>query len=157
MKEIEGKWISFTAWGHENIKALHKTTLELTRESHLTPRGDCIIGVRSELAVGDLPGWFKAQARDPEALIVLVLCSARERICDSIVGSGHPGLSFEDRIRIIVRKSTYIDGKTLMIKASKSARDLRRDLVQALARGDRLDAYLTVIKEPMEGFPGRTS
>ncbi|MCE4599970.1 MAG: DUF371 domain-containing protein [Desulfurococcales archaeon] len=157
MREIEGKWIVFTAWGHENVKALHKTTLELTRESHLTPRGDCIVGVRSELAVGDLPGWFKARARDPESIIVLVLCSAREEVCDSIVGSGHPGLSFEDGIRMIVRKSTYVDGRTLMVRASKSARDLRRDLVRALARGDRLEAYLTVIKKPIEGFSGRTS
>jgi len=30
-------------FGHENIRSNHKKTIEITKESHLTPRGDCIV------------------------------------------------------------------------------------------------------------------
>ena len=33
------------ARGHPNIRATHKTTLEVTKEKELSPRGDCIIGI----------------------------------------------------------------------------------------------------------------
>ncbi|RLF17024.1 MAG: DUF371 domain-containing protein, partial [Thermoprotei archaeon] len=31
------------AWGHPNIRALHRSTMEITKEPYVTPRGDCII------------------------------------------------------------------------------------------------------------------
>jgi hypothetical protein len=33
--------------GHENIRSNHQKTIEITKESHLTPSGDCIIGVNA--------------------------------------------------------------------------------------------------------------
>lgn len=136
-------WVKFKAKGHPNVKATHKTTLEITREDYLTPRGDCIIGVSSEMGARDLPGWFKEAAKSREAVIVMVLCSGE--ICDSIAGRGDPRLTFGDPDRIVARKSEYVDGKTLMVKASKSARDIRRDLVEALRKGSPLEVYLTVL------------
>ncbi|HIP58595.1 MAG TPA: DUF371 domain-containing protein, partial [Archaeoglobus profundus] len=38
MKEV------ITAWGHPNITAKHRTTLEITKDEELSIRGDCIIG-----------------------------------------------------------------------------------------------------------------
>ncbi|HIP75502.1 MAG TPA: DUF371 domain-containing protein, partial [Thermococcus paralvinellae] len=35
-------------YGHENIKATHKSTLEITKEDFLTPRGDCIICIKAD-------------------------------------------------------------------------------------------------------------
>ena len=144
MREFEGRWIHFTARGHRNIRALHKTTLELTVEQSLTPRGDCIIGVNSEIAGAQLPIWFKRIVRSNDSMIVMVLCT--NSICDSIVGRGDPRLELSDPKRIIVRKSGYTDDKTIMIHSSKSAGDIRRDLIKELKRGSLLHIYLGAIK-----------
>jgi len=45
---------TFAARGHPNIKAGHRTTLMVTREPELTPRGDCIVAVAAERGLGDL-------------------------------------------------------------------------------------------------------
>ncbi|MCE4627533.1 MAG: DUF371 domain-containing protein [Desulfurococcales archaeon] len=132
MKRIPGEWFVFTAKGHPNVRATHRTTLEITKEETLTPRGDCIIAVGSEAALSDLPESIKRSIRGG-GLVVMVICAGG--YCDSVVGWGHPDLSLEDPVRIIARRSTYTDHKTLMIRASKAARDLDRRLVEALRRG----------------------
>ncbi|MCD6301577.1 MAG: DUF371 domain-containing protein, partial [Staphylothermus sp.] len=45
--------------GHPNIRATHKTTLEITKEPHVTPRGDCIIAVNATKATKDLDPELK--------------------------------------------------------------------------------------------------
>jgi len=59
--------ISFT--GHGNIRSLHQKTIEITRDSDLTPRGDCIVGVNASSACRDLPDDLKARLRDPQATV----------------------------------------------------------------------------------------
>ncbi|MEM3427878.1 MAG: DUF371 domain-containing protein, partial [Nitrososphaerales archaeon] len=49
--------------GHRNICATHKTTLEITKSTHLTHRGDCIIGVGADKACVDLDQTFKDALR----------------------------------------------------------------------------------------------
>ena len=38
---------SFNCYGHENITARHKTTLEFTKDEDLSLKGDCIVGVKA--------------------------------------------------------------------------------------------------------------
>ena len=40
--------------GHKNVLSLHKKTVEITKEPHLTVNGDCIIGVNAGIACVDL-------------------------------------------------------------------------------------------------------
>jgi hypothetical protein len=35
------------AWGHPNVSANNRTTFEVTKEDHLTRRGDCIIAINA--------------------------------------------------------------------------------------------------------------
>ena len=49
--------IPFT--GHEQVLSLHEKTLEITKESNLTPQGDCIVGVNSGISCIDLPEKMK--------------------------------------------------------------------------------------------------
>ncbi|MCE4601800.1 MAG: DUF371 domain-containing protein [Desulfurococcales archaeon] len=140
---IGARWVKVTAWGHHNVKAAHRSTFEVTTDENLTPRGDCIVGVRSSTGAGGLPPWFREEARKPGAIIVAVLCSSG--VCDSVAGRGDPGLEMSDPSRMIFRRSTYIEPATVMVRAGKAARDLDRRLVESLRRGARLDLYLTVI------------
>ena len=67
MRVVEG----LEAWGHPNISARNRTTFEFTKENHLTPRGDCIVGIRANKGARDLALEFKTVAKDPSAVIMV--------------------------------------------------------------------------------------
>ncbi len=146
LEEFSTKWFKFTAKGHENIKALHETTFEITKDDYLTPRGDCIIGIRSEASASDLPEWLKQGIRS-EGLILVIICS--EGICDSIVGYGSHEMQLNDPRKMVFRKSDYIGPETVMIRASKAARDIKRELIERLKRGSRLEVFITVLNRDL--------
>ncbi len=119
--------------GHINIRAEHPTTLEITKEKDLTARGDCIVGVSADKGLKDFRKDFKSIASKNDSIIYLLIITKVGTDC--VVGWGDEGLSFEDPLRIIVRKSTYVSPNTVMVRANKSAADLRRELINYLRRG----------------------
>ena len=54
-------------YGHPNVRCLHQRTIEVTTDSHLTLRGDCIIGVRASKACKDLNDLLKSRIQDDHA------------------------------------------------------------------------------------------
>ena len=142
MEVVEGRWLHFRARGHPNVTATHGTTLEITKEGWLTERGNCIVGVSSEASAADLPGWLKDAIRGGSE-VVLVLCAGD--VCDSLVGRGDPGLELSDPRRMIVRRSTYKEPATLMVRSNKAARDVDRRLVDLLAAGAQLEVFITAL------------
>ncbi len=121
------------AKGHENVRCFHKSTLEVTREDHLTPRGDCIIGVAADKAAATLSPEVKDVLRDDRAKVILLLYC--DGALDIIVARGSSKLVLSDEKRIIVRRSSYIEPATIAINADKAARDINRDLVRKLRSG----------------------
>lgn len=122
------------AWGHPNIRALHRSTMEITKEPYVTPRGDCIIAVKANKALYDFSESFKRLARNPKSRIVVVIRA--DGLEEIVEGYGHPKLEFKDKTSIVIRKSDYICPRTLMIRANKAAIDLSRELVKKLRRED---------------------
>ncbi|MEM4481130.1 MAG: DUF371 domain-containing protein [Desulfurococcaceae archaeon] len=118
------------AKGHPNIKASHRTTFEVTKESFLTLRGDCIIGVSADKAAFDLSEEFKECLRKESSTLLVVL--EVEEIRDFIQAKGHPDLLLCDRSRVIVRKSNYIEPATIGLMANKAAQDIDRELIARL-------------------------
>jgi len=122
------------ARGHVNIKATHKTTMEITRDRDLTLRGDCIIGVDADKSAVDLDRDFKeAIKRDDTILIILLKTPSTQ---DIVLAMGSRNLILSDERRVIIRKSNYIEAATIGVKANKSAGDLNRDLVNELKNPD---------------------
>ncbi|MBU7033382.1 MAG: DUF371 domain-containing protein [Theionarchaea archaeon] len=119
--------MEITACGHENILATHPTTVEITREKHLTKRGDCIIGVDASHALADLQDTL-IPLRGREVTLILSVDDLR----DTITGYLHPDLKFTDDKVIIVRKSAFLCARTLLIHADKAARDINRDLIEKM-------------------------
>ncbi len=152
MEEFTTAWVRFRARGHPNVRATHRTTLEITRETHLTPRGDCIIAVESEIGLADLPASMKHEIRSG-GLVVLAICA--RGICDSVAGWGSPELGLSDPDRIIIRRSTYTDSRTLMIRASKAARYLDRRLIRELQAGAEAEILISVIPRRRLGLRDR--
>jgi len=126
LEEVE----EIEAFGNPLIKATHRSTFEVTREMHLTERGDCIIAIGANKAARDLNKRFKEAARRPDSEIIIFIeaCGLRE----VVKAYGSPNLTFTHPTDIVVRKSGYICDRTVAIRADKAARDLSRELIEKL-------------------------
>ncbi len=131
------------AYGHKNITAKHKTTLEITKDAEISKRADCIIGVRANKGLADFSEEFKRLARRDDAKIKVVL--EVDGVRDVIIGRGSKSLTFEHESDIVIRKSTYTCGRTLMIKADKASIDIDERIRRAMQNPKKkLIAYVMV-------------
>ena len=119
-----------TAWGHGNVLSLHETTIEVTMEPDLTKRGDCIIGVGADMGLVDLSDDFKESARDENTKIRVSFNAGGVK--ETVVGRGHPDLTFAHKTDMVIRKSDFICDRTLMIHTDKSSAELDRKLINLL-------------------------
>jgi len=127
---MEGLSYTFRAYGHPNIRATHKSTFEITRDRNVTPRGDCIIAVRSECSASLLPNYIKEAIKDDDVKIIIILESGG--ITEVVNAYGSKDLILESNDSLVVRKSRFVDERTIAIKADKAAKDINRILVDML-------------------------
>ena len=125
-----------TAYGHSLIRSTHKTTFAITKEKHLTERGDCIVAVRSDIAVSDLSRDFKEAATKPDSEITITIEAGEEK--ETIKAKGDPRLSLTNSTDIVVRKSSYVCNRTLAVQADKAAADLSRRLIENLRNPNQM-------------------
>ena len=118
------------AFGHENIQAIHPSTLMFTKEKHLSKTGDCVVGVAADKAVADLNQKFKDALRKPNAKLTIIIEAGG--LTEQINASGSPKLILTHPTDMVIRKSDYICNRTLAIRADKSANDLPRELAEKL-------------------------
>jgi hypothetical protein len=121
---------NIVAFGHENIQAIHPSTLMFTREKHLSKTGDCVVGVAADKAVADLNQTFKEKLKRPNAKLTIIIEAGG--LTEQINASGSQKLILTHPTDIVIRKSDYICNRTLAIRADKSANDLPRELVEKL-------------------------
>ena len=130
MPDRDSVTVIFYARGHENVLSTHKTTFEVTKESTLTKQGDCIVAVKSTKGAIDLPPEFKEAARKEGARIMVTV--EADEIKETITAEGSPQLQFTHQTDMVVRKSDYVCGRTVAIKANKAAIDFSREFVKKL-------------------------
>ncbi|WP_297505999.1 DUF371 domain-containing protein [Thermococcus sp.] len=130
--------------GHENVRATHKSTLEFTKEDYLTPRGDCILCVSADKSLKDLSEDFKRALREGKRLIVRIKVGG---FVDEVIAYGDPRLILDHEHSMVVRKSTYIDARTLAVRANKAARDIDRLIVELLRNPETVAEVELVIDE----------
>ncbi len=68
---------SFTCFGHENITAMHKTTLEFTKDERLSLNGDCIVGVKADFSLLQLKNFIKKLESNKVTIIIETLKNPR--------------------------------------------------------------------------------
>ena len=116
--------------GNENIRSNHQKTIEITKESHLTPQGDCIVGINATSGCADLPQELKDKLKTPGAKVTFsILVGALEFV---IKGNGHPDLILTNSEDIVIRKSDFICPRTLAVKCDKASDLLPREMVTLL-------------------------
>ncbi|MEM4444730.1 MAG: DUF371 domain-containing protein [Thermofilum sp.] len=132
------------ARGHPNIRATHKSTLEITRDQTLTLRGDCIIAVAATKAAADLHPQLKQAIRSGER-VTLLFIAEEPGLVETVTGRGHSALTLEDSKSIVVRRSSYVDSRTIAVNADKAAWNIDRKLVAYLKQpGATLKVYIVV-------------
>lgn len=129
MRTSEVREVVF-GYGHENIQATHKTTLEFTKDPHLTKKGDCIITVAADKALADLNAEFKENLRKRHAKLSVLI--EVEGVTEQVNAYGSPRLILTHPTDIVIRKSDYVCNRTLAIHADKAAQDLPREFVEKL-------------------------
>ena len=118
------------AHGHQNVVGTHSMTFEITKDPNLTRRGNCVIAVNATKAPVDFSTEFKDLCRREETQITIMLEAAG--VIDIIRGSGSSGLRLSDPNEMVGRKSSFVSDRTIMIRADKAAKDLKRSLINAL-------------------------
>ncbi len=123
-------YVTFRAFGHENVVGKHKSTVEITSENFLTREGTCIIGIQATQTLADLDSAIKKLAVLETTKIVLVM--EVNGIIEQVTGTGGPGLTYSDSVSMVARTSSYQCGRTLMVHADKAASDLSEEFVNNL-------------------------
>jgi hypothetical protein len=129
MRTSEVREVVF-GYGHENIQATHKTTLEFTKDPHLTKKGDCIIAVAADKALADLSAEFKENLRKRHAKLSVLI--EVDGVTEQVNAYGSPRLVLTHPTDMVIRKSDYVCNRTLAIHADKAAQDLPREFVEKL-------------------------
>jgi uncharacterized protein len=117
-------------FGHENILATHRSTIEFTKDSHVTKNGDCILVVSADKGLVDFSTEFKEALRSPHAKLTVTV--EVDRLSEQIHAQGNPHLPLTHRVEMVLRKSDYVSERTLAVHADKAAKDLSRELVMKL-------------------------
>jgi len=137
----------FSAYGHQEVTATHRTTFEITAEEHLTQTGTCIIAVRSEKGAADLSPYFRELMQSSRCRLITEL-RCRD-IVVIITSSGSPGLLLDHSTDLVWRRSSFTCGRTIGLYSTHTAGTLPRDLISLLKLGERLGVTLTAELDPL--------
>jgi uncharacterized protein len=124
------------AKGHHNILATHKTTLQITKDDQISKRADCIVAVSADKSLSDLASDVKTALSSNAAKTRLTIQAGH--MSEVITGFGSAALTLSDADDMVIRKSAFVSGRTLMIGADKAARDLDRSFVEKLRKSENI-------------------
>lgn len=128
------------------VRALHPTTIEVTTEERLTERGDCIVGVGADKGCAGLAEEVKRAISVDGARVSIGILVARERL--EVRCFGDSRLSLSNPREIVVRRSTYVDGRTLAVGADCAALDIPREIVERLKQKNTTGALEIEVARP---------
>ncbi|MEK6870167.1 MAG: DUF371 domain-containing protein [Thermoproteota archaeon] len=128
--------------GHENIRSNHQRTIEITKESHLTPSGDCIIGVNASASCADLPPLLKKKLQNPNSKVTFSIKVGKHEF--NVEGRGHEHLILTHLEDIVIRKSDFVCPRTLAVKCNKSSDLIPREMI-LLLQNPKTQGTFTII------------
>jgi len=137
------------ARGHENILSTNMTTFEITKDTHLAKRGDCIIAVGADKAGPELSQEFKIALQSESAKLTITIEVDMEK--QIVHASGHRQLTLTHPADLVVRRSDYVCDRTLAIRSDNVAKDFSKDLVKRL-QDPKQTVLITLIAETPTQF-----
>ena len=131
-------------FGHKNVLSLHRRTIEITKDQHLTLKGDCIIGVKANKACSDLRHDLKQKIRSNNCYIKFELIV--EPYTFLVNGIGNKELLLDHKHDIVLRKSEFICGRTICLKCSSAAIDIPRKIIQLLKDPEKKGLFTIAVE-----------
>lgn len=110
----------FRIFGHPNVLCTHRNTLEFTKDTELSKRGDCILGVNADFDPEKLKEISK---RFNKVKIIITSGSKKQEI------SGITNKDFDDNHELVIRRSEHGSKRTFCMRADKVAKDIDRNIV----------------------------
>lgn len=120
------KSYTFNAYGHPNILATHVKTLEFTKDSDLTERGDCIVGVRADFDVEQLKQFEKKV----KFIVSVIDPETNEEIFSEF--KCKVNANFESDHELVLRKSGFDSPRTFGFGLNRGANRLDRRIVELM-------------------------
>lgn len=113
---------SFFCYGHPNITSKHKNTFEFTKDSFVTPTGDCIVGVKASFSLTEIKKFINS-LEGTKIKIIISVDDIKEEI-NALVNK-----DFNSDHEMVIRKSDFLSDRTFAVRASKSSMDFSRGIV----------------------------
>ena len=116
---------SFGISGHENVLAVHRKTLEFTRDGCLTPGGDCIAGIKAGFSAERLKRFLGMK----KVRIVIRAGSFEDTV------TAVPNPKFSSGREMVIRIGEADSERTFAVRADKAAYGLDRRMIAVLKSG----------------------
>jgi len=107
----------------------HQTTLEITKDSEISRRADCIIGVEANKACVDLHWVLVEHIRSRGKLRFVIKVKQHNFV---FYGSGNSDLQLTDPREMVFRKSDFVSSRTIALRCDAAAIDLPREMIRLL-------------------------
>jgi uncharacterized protein len=120
-------------YGHPNIRSLHAKTIEITKDEHLTTRGDCIIGVKANKACIDLDEALRHRLKSNSAVVRIEVMVGNESFLTT--GMGDQRLTISNPHDIVIRRTNFTCPRTLSVLCDKASSEVPRRIVNTLQDG----------------------
>ncbi len=128
--------------GHKNVLGRHKSTFEITKETELSPNGDCIIAVGADKGAMDLSPKFREAIFHEEAVLRTTLTCGEHSV--AIISQGSPGITLTHPTDLVWRRSCFVCSRTIAVYSDHTAALLPREMMAALQSGAELVVTLSV-------------
>lgn len=130
----------FKAYGHPNITAKHKTTLEFTKDEELTLKGDCIVGVKADFSLPLLKKFIESLKNNKKIKIIIKVGDLSEEV------NAEVNPDFNSDREMVIRKSDFKDERSFAIGADKAASDLSSEFVKYLSNSEQEISVILITK-----------
>jgi uncharacterized protein len=121
--------VTIRSFGHPNIRAKHKTTFQVTKESHISLKADCIIGVKTDFSCSTFFEKYGIYLEDKKKVDFKIIVNKFEY---NGFGYFSNKLRMTDDKDMVFRKSSFESDRTALVNCSIAASDLPSNMVEEM-------------------------
>lgn len=133
-----------TFYGHPNVRSLHSKSIEITKDGYLTPKGDCIIGIKANKACTDLEESIRQGLKSSSAIVKIEVIVDDESFI--IKGRGDERLTMLNPQDIVIRRTNFVCPRTMSVLCDKASSDMPRELVRLLQHQEQKGIFRITIE-----------
>ena len=133
-----------TFYGHPNVRSLHSKSIEITKDGYLTPKGDCIIGIKANKACTDLEESIRRGLKSSSVIVKIEVIVDDESFI--IKGRGDERLTMLNPHDIVIRRTNFVCPRTMSVLCDKASSDMPRELVRLLQHQEQKGLFRITIE-----------